>query len=706
MLTFVSSITPPTQRPMRTPIRLQLFLTVVAIAVFTLAQAQNVGISADGAAPDPAAMLDINTTSLAAKRGLLIPRMTEAQRLAIPVAAADNALLVYQTDLGATPDTTNARGFWYYDAPTTTWLHLGMVRRGWTLRGNTLAGIGSPEYVGPTQFSSNRTLVMRTQPAPANPALQMGYALMWPEAGLVGLGTPAPATERLEVEGAIHFATNATPAAQVTTPVEGAIRYGTKDGAAPSTTNLKWHYGLLNDSLTGNRFWRRMENAENLVSNSPMTSYPKDTVQCNGSMGNAMRGGLSATPVTQTTSAPLNYYSPFATNFTNTAAQSFRVQYLYRYDELVEAGICFPATITAFAFFCLDQETLDNPGSPDYPTWINGEIRGGASSGALTGASAYFGTNNTPPYMDNPVRSSPKKGDIYNLTPGPGWINFPLTTNITLAAGDNLILDIVWTRNIGTGVGPKVELEDPGYTCVKWIYATNISNEAGRNLIKDAAVQYPANPQGIVAPTANNPHGRRPVTRFTGTVQVPDVVQRRANYIQYDGGILVGDPTWYAAEPRKGPGTVQAQKGIYDGHVLLSDHVFDRYFDGAPRPEDAVAAQGYAYVGLAQLRERLERERHLPNMPSRSQWEARGGASLGTLTTGLWRSVEDQALYITQLEKDLSSLEEMVFGPDLAPQEAQRLIAEIQASKRLTEAQKLHLIDTLNEKAQVGTPKP
>jgi len=690
---------------MRTPIRLQLFLTVVAIAVFTLAQAQNVGISADGAAPDPAAMLDINTTSLAAKRGLLIPRMTEAQRLAIPVAAADNALLVYQTDLGATPDTTNARGFWYYDAPTTTWLHLGMVRRGWTLRGNTLAGIGSPEYVGPTQFSSNRTLVMRTQPAPANPALQMSYALMFPQAGLVGLGTPAPATERLEVEGAIHFATNATPGAQVSTPVEGAIRYGTETGSPPSDSNLKWHYGVLNDSITGNRYWRRMENAENFVSNSPLTAYPKDTIQCNGSMGDAMRGGLSAVPVTQTTNTPLNYFSPFATNFNPNSTGSFRVQYLYRSDELVEAGLCFPATITAFAFFCLDQETLDNPGSPNFPTVINGEIRGGAATGGLTGPSAYFGGNNTVEYMDNGVRTSAKKGDIYNVTPGPGWVNFPLTTNITLNAGDNLILDIVWTRNTAVGVGPKVEVEDPGFNCVKWIYATNISNEAGRNLIRDFP-QYPTGASGIVTPLADNPHKKRPVTRFTGTVQTPAVIMRRANYIQYDGGILVGDPTWYAAEPRKGPGTVQVQKGIYDGNVLLSDHVFDRYFDGAPRPEDAQAAQGYAYVGLPQLRERLERERHLPNMPSRSQWEARGGASLGTLTTGLWRSVEDQALYITQLEKDLSTLEEMVFGHDLAPQEAQRLIAEIQASKRLTEAQKLHLIDTLNEKAQAGTPKP
>ena len=41
--------------------------------------AQNVGISSDGSTPDNSAMLDIKSTS----SGLLIPRMTLAQRNAI-----------------------------------------------------------------------------------------------------------------------------------------------------------------------------------------------------------------------------------------------------------------------------------------------------------------------------------------------------------------------------------------------------------------------------------------------------------------------------------------------------------------------------------------------------------------------------------------------------------------------------------------------
>jgi hypothetical protein len=169
----------------------------------------------------------------------------------------------------------------------------------------------------------------------------------------------------------------------------------------------------------------------------------------------------------------------------------------------------------------------------------------------------------------------------------------------------------------------------------------------------------------------------------------PTTKRDSANYIQYDGGLMVGSPAWLAGATFHGAGTIGTQHGVYDAGVLLSDHVFDRYFDGAPRPDEAQAVQGYAYVGLGQLRERLERDRHLPNMPSRTEWEAKDGASLGTVTTGLWETVEDQALYITQLEKTCI-LENT--GTDI-PQER---ISPGAGSKQLSEAQSL---SALNEKA-------
>jgi len=61
---------------------------------------QGVGINTDNSSPDASAMLDVKSTN----KGVLIPRMTTAQRTAI--AAPAQGLLVFD-------QTTN--GFWYYD---------------------------------------------------------------------------------------------------------------------------------------------------------------------------------------------------------------------------------------------------------------------------------------------------------------------------------------------------------------------------------------------------------------------------------------------------------------------------------------------------------------------------------------------------------------------------------------------------------------
>ncbi|MCB0779878.1 MAG: hypothetical protein KDC03_10160, partial [Flavobacteriales bacterium] len=60
-------------------------LTALVAACALTASAQGVAINSTGAAPDPLAMVDV--TGVAPVRGLLIPRMTEADRLAIPVVA-------------------------------------------------------------------------------------------------------------------------------------------------------------------------------------------------------------------------------------------------------------------------------------------------------------------------------------------------------------------------------------------------------------------------------------------------------------------------------------------------------------------------------------------------------------------------------------------------------------------------------------------
>ncbi|NQV02027.1 MAG: hypothetical protein HQ542_05245 [Bacteroidia bacterium] len=68
-----------------------LFLSVIILIACYTATAQ-VAINTDGTAADNSAMLDIKSDSM----GLLIPRMTAAQRGAI--SNPDTGLLIFQTD--------------------------------------------------------------------------------------------------------------------------------------------------------------------------------------------------------------------------------------------------------------------------------------------------------------------------------------------------------------------------------------------------------------------------------------------------------------------------------------------------------------------------------------------------------------------------------------------------------------------------------
>ncbi len=88
----------------------QLLLIVSVIALPITMRAQSVAINDDGTAPHASAMLDIKVNA-ASKKGILIPRMTSAQRTAIAAPAA--GLMVYDTD---------TQSFWYWNA--TAWTNI------------------------------------------------------------------------------------------------------------------------------------------------------------------------------------------------------------------------------------------------------------------------------------------------------------------------------------------------------------------------------------------------------------------------------------------------------------------------------------------------------------------------------------------------------------------------------------------------------
>lgn len=120
---------------------------ILPLLIFSVLEgnAQNVAINATGIAPVASAMLDISSTT----SGLLIPRMSSAQRTAIATPAT--GLLVYDTTLAA---------FLYFDG--TVWRYMA-YSGGWLLAGNT---VGASDFMGSTnaadvRFFSNNLERMR-----------------------------------------------------------------------------------------------------------------------------------------------------------------------------------------------------------------------------------------------------------------------------------------------------------------------------------------------------------------------------------------------------------------------------------------------------------------------------------------------------------------------------------------------------------------
>ncbi len=88
--------------------------------------AQGVGINETGAAPDASAILDVSSTV----QGVLVPRMTTAQRVAI--ASPAMGLLVYDSD---------SNGFWFYNGAV--WTEISSGEQLWSADGNDVSNTNS-----------------------------------------------------------------------------------------------------------------------------------------------------------------------------------------------------------------------------------------------------------------------------------------------------------------------------------------------------------------------------------------------------------------------------------------------------------------------------------------------------------------------------------------------------------------------------------
>jgi hypothetical protein len=118
---------------MKSTSRQCLFVFVFVVIQSTI-HAQSVSINDDASLPHPSAILDIKVSS-AAKKGILVPRMTASQRTAI--AAPGKGLLVYDS-------TSNS--FWFHNG--TRWTEMSKGVNPWIVNGTSVYNLGANIGIG------------------------------------------------------------------------------------------------------------------------------------------------------------------------------------------------------------------------------------------------------------------------------------------------------------------------------------------------------------------------------------------------------------------------------------------------------------------------------------------------------------------------------------------------------------------------------
>jgi hypothetical protein len=104
------------------------------------------------------------------------------------------------------------------------------------------------------------------------------------------------------------------------------------------------------------------------------------------------------------------------------------------------------------------------------------------------------------------------------------------------------------------------------------------------------------------------------------------------------GGLHLGSATG----GNKGAGSINAT-AIWDDNSQITDYVFEN---------------DYAQMAIHEMRDFYTREKHLPTIPGRDEWDESGGFPLGKIATHLWETVEVQAKYIAELNERIDALEE------------------------------------------------
>jgi hypothetical protein len=711
-------------------------LAVLLAAPMVHAQTGNMAVNNDGRRPHPSAILDVSSNYLplatAEQKGMLIPRMTQAQRNAIAPGAAQQGILIYQTDNqpGSPP------GFYYWEY--NTWVRVDAGSRGWDINGNNPVNVTN-EFLG---TRDNVDFVFRTNNVEAMRVKGTNGARY------VGIGTTAPA-EMVDVSADIQPALGAAirifnpspgtwpgPLSFAVTNGPGTILFRPTGTGSPGDTlfsawntfsgvqnrdALMWagHWGNINgtalqpvglnapDANTGG--WRKLENDYQERFSVGFSQPSPQVCQLNSFSELPQGSTLHSNGLPAATALLMN---PFKYDLGIPNTRRYRNQYMFLASELnlelnqvngnlnATQGLCAGQPINSIAF------------------WVNQAIlatQARALQISVTVKHAPFGVNDLNGGFDNSI--DPAQG-CFNSAAFPlpaasavaAWSNINLTSAFVWDGVRNIIVEIAvgtcpTNGNIFAG-GLPVRYSTTATNLTYGSYAQGLP--AGCTPASGLAGSCgPLNPATNLSSTCGTfgATNVRPVIRFGGTVSsAPPAITGQGSYLYYQGGLVVestttGTPFGRQTTPYyafKGPGTVTAERGVFDNGVRLNDHVFDRAFDGRVAPQDAETFGTWRHHSIEEMAEFTAMNRHLPTVRGRESWKREGGFSLGDLTNQLWATAETQALYLTELHDRLNVLEVLSTDRSLSPEERELARKQVAAMDHLTDGEKQALIASIS----------
>ncbi|HEY0979084.1 MAG TPA: hypothetical protein VGE21_16555 [Flavobacteriales bacterium] len=710
-----------------------LHLGAALLPLFAVAQTKNVAINNSGALPANNALLDISSTT----KGVLIPRVPNASAL-----PATDGLTVYQTNA--------PKGFYYSQGGT--WLLIGPSGgTNWDLAGNVMSTVTAPALTHPNPdffgTTDNTDVVFRSN--------NVERVRIKATSGFVGVGSVNP-QERLEVNGGlrIHQPLSASNAAlySATSSAGTMAYYAKKTNPAATTTGfyvstpaptdtLLWtgHWGNITgvgpsavataNGTSGG--WRRLVNDYDEAFNKAWTHHR--VASCVTGTAEVPRPTAAASTSTLTL-AEATRVSPFlfTDNAASTLPRRFRKQFVYTATEIdpernqlapggdVSAveGLCRNALVDRIAFYI-------EPGVAAPVSTLNA-----TSYWTVTVKNVPVGLGNTASLtgFDNGIDPLQGCGSIRfggTTFAAGGWAEITLQTPFRWNGVGGVLVEVAGLQfTSGASPIPHVRVQSTGAVARSYAAYTLAAGGPPNSACFPSTALNTGTPCFTATDYSNNladacgTFGNsfyRPLVRFGGQVAHAPLAQTTSgtgNFLLTNGAFISEVPVATGAQPwgrqttpyysLKGPGTISAQRGIFDEGIRLNDHVFDRAFDGRVAADDAADFGAQRTLSIAEMAEHTRNERHLPTIKGREEWNAEGGFSLGDLTNQLWVTTETQALYLTDLHDRLNALEALSNDRPLQAKEAANARKTVCTMPELSDAEKARLAQQLKDRTIIA----